>query len=182
MFAAIVENAVIDLVGYSHEVVLYADVGNRLQFFARENPATGIVRGVEDDGLAARCYCCPEALGIQGVIRGEQGHVDRGGPGEVNRGCVVLVCGFDDDDLVSRVGHSHQRRHDSLGNPAGDGDVKVRIEPVEMRGVAALEVCGDGLPQLSQPPGDGVLIGTLEYGFCRRLADLAGRIEVRVSL
>ena len=51
-----------------------------------------------------------------------------------------------------------------------------------MRGVAALEVCSDGLAQFCQSPGNGILIGALEHGFCRRLADLAGRIEVRISL
>lgn len=73
MLAAIVENAVIDFIGYSYEVVLDADVGNGLQLFTCEDTPTGIVRGVEDYSLAARCYCCPEALGIERIIRGSRG-------------------------------------------------------------------------------------------------------------
>ncbi len=44
-----------DLVGHYEEIVLLRDHGDLFEFFPAEDLANGVVRGVDDDHLGARC-------------------------------------------------------------------------------------------------------------------------------
>ena len=70
-------------------------------------------------------------------------------------GAVVFVVGFEDHNLVARIGNGEQRRDHALGGAAANCDFPLGID---LQAVMAAILGGDGVAERLGAPGDGVLI------------------------
>src|SRR5712692_9201822 len=99
MFATVVENLVVDLVGDGERVMVDAEVPNNSELMTGEDSASGIVWCVDDDcfrlfseGLFDGFLFNPEFWGLQF-------HVSASCAGEDCVGTIVLIEWFEDNDL-----------------------------------------------------------------------------------
>ena len=156
MLVGRVDDVLVYLVGDAVGVVLFAEIGDKGELFARKDLAARIGRVAQDDGLGVvvsegRLECLAVKVECGRVER----HVDGLGTRKDRVGAVVLVERREDDDLVAGVGDRHHGSHHGLGGAASDHDVLVGVDRY------AHEVLLFGGKRLAHglgAPGYGVLV------------------------
>ncbi len=174
MRASVIDQVFVNLVGDGDRIPTLAQFGDEGQFVAREHLAGWVVGSVEDDGLRVGVECGSEMVSVEMPVavcgvRRMQCYEPWRGVRQNRVRPIVLIEGFEDDDLIARVDDGEQRRDHRLGGAAGHGDLSFGIDrqPRKPR-----DFRGDGVAQVLRAPGDAVLIhatanggdGGLEHG------------------
>ena len=156
MLVGRIDDVLVDLVGDAVGVVLFAQVGDKSELFARKDLAAGVGRVAQDDCLGlVVAEGRLEDLAIE-VERGRvERHIDGLGARENRVGTVVLVERREDDNLVSGVRNRHHGGHHGLGGAACDYDVLVGVDRHAHK---VLLLGRERLAHGLGAPSDGVLV------------------------
>ena len=151
-----IDDVLIDFVGDAVDVVLFAQVGDKVELLARKDLAAGVGRVAQDNGLGfVVAEGRLEDLAIEVEGGRVQRHVDGLSAREDRVGAVVLVERREDDDLVAGVRDRHHGGHHGLGGATRDHDVLVRVDRHAHK---VLLLGGERLAHGLGAPGDGVLV------------------------
>ncbi len=152
MTQAVVDELLVNLVPDEEKVVLFGQPHRPLQLLGRVDGPGGIVGRTEEDGLRPRRDPGLDVLfGRQpeAVLDLERQGDDPDGS-ERRVTVVVRIVGLGDKDLLAGVGHDGKSEVDGLRAARRHHDI-VGFD----RDAVAVEVAGDGLPQLLESPGTG---------------------------
>ena len=151
-----VDDVLVDFVGDAVRVVLFAQVGDKGELFARKDLAAGVGRVAQDDGLGVVvAEGSLERLAVKVECGRVERHIDGLGTRENGVSAVVLVERREDDDLVSGVRNRHHGGHHGLGGAAGDHDILVGVDRHAHK---VLLFGGERLAHGLGAPGNGVLV------------------------
>ena len=167
---AIVDNVLIDLVHDGIDVILDAELRNKLQLLIGKDLAAG-VRGVADeDGLRVLPERVLQDLRVKMERRGNELHENRLAVRHNGLRAVVFKIRREHDDLVARVRERKNGVDHSLGRADGHDDVRIRVngnahEPAALAADRAAEIRRAHrdwvlvralLADLAQPVGHGL--------------------------
>ena len=153
--AAFEHKVLVHLVGDSQEIVVDADPGDGVQLRLAEHAAGGVVGGVEHHHAGRRGDRLGQGVGVEDEAGRTQGHHPAAGAGQGDAGCVGVVVGLEDDDLIARFAQGEDGGGDALGGAHGHHHLGVGIQG---DAVEALLVLGHGGPQPGHPGAGRVLV------------------------
>ena len=176
---AIEENVFVDFVGDGEAIVLFAKRGDEFEFGAPKDLAGGVIGRVDDDGFGARVEGLAELVGVEGPGGGAQGDDAADGAAEQRVGVIVLVVRLEDDDFVAGISDGEQGGDHAFSGAAADGDFAFGIE---FEAMPTAVFFGDGLAEVLDAPGDGVLVLVVVDGAAGGLFEVSGSGKVREAL
>ena len=174
-----IDDVLVGFVGDDKAIVFFSETQDGEQFVAREHLARGVAGVAEHDRFWLLCEGAFQFVFVKAEMRRMERHVDRLGARENRIGCVVLVEGRKDDDLISRIARRHHRDHHRLGAAAGDHEMPIRIdvESGEVRDLARQR-----LTKARSAPRHGILMKRTARGALQGSQNLLRRIEIRKAL
>ena len=179
VFAAVVEDVLVDLIRDAKAIELLAEGGNLVQFRPCEDLAAGVVRSVHDDRAGALSESSAKLRGVEREFEAVERDEDEGGAAHRRVRHVVFVERLEDDDLIAGLNDGEHGGHHRLGRAAGDGDLAVRVQ---VQAGEAQGLGGDRFAQAGGAPGDGVLVDIGVDRVDRGLLDEIRGGKVRVAL
>ena len=109
------DEVLVDLVGHHEDVVLDREPGDRGEVVVAEHDPGRVVRRVDQHQLGPRSERRGELGVVEPEVGAEEADADPDPAGEVDRGRVRVVEGFERDDLVARVDVRLDHRGERLG-------------------------------------------------------------------
>ena len=148
MLFTVEHQAVINLIGEDHELVLASHIDYLLQHFARIQCACGIVGVDDDDGLGARCDFAFDVLNVGIPLRLFVANVVNGiASSKGCASCPKRVVGAWDKDLVAIIEKSLHAQVDKLAHAV----TGVNAVHVHVGQAFDLRVLHDGLAGAEEP-------------------------------
>ena len=143
------DQVLVHLVGEDDQVVLDAHSCDDLQLLPGEDLPRGVHRGVQDDHPGALVQQRPKRVFVQGEVGGAKRDKPGCGARQGQAGWVAVVEGLEEDDFITGIEDSQQRR----GYPFG-GSIEHHhlIHGIVLQPVEALLGFGDGLDQGGMAP------------------------------
>ena len=136
-------------------VILLRKLCDLLHLFHREYFSAGIRRIAEDQRLHAGLKRPFQSFAVIMEIRRHKRHIDRICPGEDRIRPIVFIEWAEHCNLVSRIAHSHHRRHHRFRSPAGHNDLLFRVDLTGK--FLCIHFC-QSVPEILRPKGDGILV------------------------
>ena len=172
---AIKDEMLVDLIDYSHDIVLDTEAGNEGEFVTSKDLAGRVVRRIEEQnfGLCSERGC--EFIRIKAEVGGSQGDYStlRAAHGDTCR--IGVVVGLKGHDLVAGPSQREHGGGERLGGTCGDEHLAVGIEPLTAESGSVL---ADSEPEGWDARHRRVLVVAVSDRLDRGLADLDRAIGV----